>query len=157
MSNGVTDWVIPNESEMMAFGGRLAQELPHGAVIFLQGELGAGKTTLVRGVLRGLGYEGHVKSPTFTLVESYALSKQKGVVLHHFDFYRLKDAAELEHLGLEDYFTRDAINLIEWPENAGDWLPAPTLCCKITILEKNSGRCVTLSSESQDIIERLLK
>ena len=97
-------------------------ELP--ITIYLRGELGAGKTTLVRGVLRALGFEGRVKSPTYGLVEVYAISRLN---LYHFDFYRLKDPDEWHEAGFRDSVTEQAICLIEWPEKAlGARVPLPT-------------------------------
>lgn len=113
---------------MLAFGAQLAQATEDTAVIFLSGELGAGKTTLVRGFMRGLGFTDKVKSPTFTLVESYSIAHQQ---VFHFDLYRLQDAKELEFMGIQDYFAAHHICLIEWPERGKDWLPVPDLSCYI--------------------------
>jgi tRNA threonylcarbamoyladenosine biosynthesis protein TsaE len=98
-------------------------------IIYLQGELGVGKTTLVRGFLRGLDFNGKVKSPTFTLVETYELLDLK---IFHFDLYRLKDPRELEYIAARDYFaTPNSIALIEWPEYGGKLLPNPNIVCSI--------------------------
>jgi tRNA threonylcarbamoyladenosine biosynthesis protein TsaE len=124
--------ITHNEDEMMALGGELAAhciQQPH-CVVFLQGELGAGKTTLVRGFLRSLGYEGTVKSPTFTLVEHYRLSERD---IYHFDFYRLTNPEELEYIGIRDYLSGESICLIEWPERATGMLPTPDIICQIDI------------------------
>jgi tRNA threonylcarbamoyladenosine biosynthesis protein TsaE len=111
-----------------ACGARLARALPSCLPQMLQiqlhGELGAGKTTLARGFLQALGYAGVVRSPTYTLVESYAVG---AVTVVHTDLYRLQDADELEALGLRDLAVGDHIWLIEWPERAGGWLPAPDI------------------------------
>ena len=93
-------------------------------VLHLSGELGAGKTTLVRGILRALGYAGPVKSPTFTLVEVYEVSR---LYLYHFDFYRFDSPSELAEAGFREYFHPDAVCLIEWPEKAGPQLPVADL------------------------------
>src|SRR5258708_6431581 len=98
---------------MLAFGAELAQGCSPPCVIFLHGQLGAGKTTLVRGFLRGLGYEDKVKSPSYNLVEIYNLGAQS---IFHFDFYRIRDPHELDFMGIQDYWQPSAIFLIEWPE-----------------------------------------
>ncbi|MBY6203583.1 tRNA (adenosine(37)-N6)-threonylcarbamoyltransferase complex ATPase subunit type 1 TsaE [Halomonas denitrificans] len=98
---------------MLALGETLATRLAPGVQVWLSGDLGAGKTTLVRGVLRGLGYQGRVKSPTYGLVESYDLTD---VTVHHLDLYRLTDPEELDFLGLDDLIGADSLLLVEWPE-----------------------------------------
>lgn len=120
-----------DESEMNAFGRQLASVLAGGAIVYLNGQLGAGKTTMTRAILRGLGFEGKVKSPTYALVEGYELSS--GLDVYHFDFYRIADVDELIHLGVEDCFRASALCLIEWPEKAADFLPKPDLICDIVI------------------------
>lgn len=104
---------IPDDQSMRAFGADLGRILPAAAVIYLRGELGAGKTTLVRGLLRGLGYSGAVKSPTYTLLEEYELGQRH---IYHLDLYRLADPEELEFLGLRDWLEGDVILIFEWPE-----------------------------------------
>lgn len=125
------DAIIDNETQMEAFGFKLATSCAPGQSILLNGQLGAGKTTLVRGFLHGLGHKGHVKSPTYTLVETYNLN---GMTINHFDLYRLNDPEELEFIGWRDYFHDKAINLIEWPEKASDLLPKPDWIITINIL-----------------------
>lgn len=105
---------------MEALGARLAPGLHAGLLLYLHGELGAGKTTLVRGILRGLGHTGAVKSPTYTLVEPYALDK---FPLYHFDLYRLNDPRELEFIGVRDYLEGQGVCLIEWAERGAPVLP----------------------------------
>jgi tRNA threonylcarbamoyladenosine biosynthesis protein TsaE len=106
-------------------------------VVTLSGDLGAGKTTLVRGVLRGFDIEGPVRSPTYTLVEPYKVSS---LYLYHFDFYRLKDPDEWEAAGFREYFRADAICLIEWPERASPFLPPADLELRLS-LEDAGRRC----------------
>ena len=122
-------YIIPDEATMLSFAANIATTLQAGSVVFLQGDLGAGKTTLVRGILNHFGHTGAVKSPTYTLVEPYSLAGQQ---LYHFDLYRLGDPEELEYMGGRDYFDSEAICLLEWPEKAQGFLPAPDLCLFIS-------------------------
>ncbi|MBS3747850.1 MAG: tRNA (adenosine(37)-N6)-threonylcarbamoyltransferase complex ATPase subunit type 1 TsaE [Wenzhouxiangellaceae bacterium] len=125
---------------MMALGARLARDLAGGQVVTLSGDLGAGKTTLVRGMLRGLGFQGRVKSPSYGLVESY---KVAGLEIHHLDLYRLGEPEELDFIGLEDLLGQQSVLLVEWPERARDRLPATT--ARIRIEHQGSGRKVILN------------
>lgn len=104
---------IRDDQAMRRFGADLASAVPQNCVIYLVGELGAGKTTLARGFLRGLGYSKSVKSPTYTLVEQYVTAQR---TVYHLDLYRLADPEELEFLGLRDWLQNDAVLLIEWPQ-----------------------------------------
>lgn len=118
------DIKLPDPAATEALGRALAAGAAAGRVIHLRGDLGAGKTTLVRGLLHALGHAGRVKSPTYTLVEPYELSS---LHFYHFDFYRLKDQSEWEQAGFREYFSAQAICAVEWPERAGDLLPPPDL------------------------------
>jgi tRNA threonylcarbamoyladenosine biosynthesis protein TsaE len=112
---------IDSAEEMQRLGKRLANELSAGDVLMLHGDLGAGKTTLTQGIATGLGVEGPVQSPTFTLVREH---RGRDLALYHLDLYRLTDPDELEGLGYEVYLDpADGVSVIEWPERAGDWLP----------------------------------
>ena len=133
-------YTIENEFEMLNFGTLISQRLNKGDVIYLYGDLGAGKTTLTKGILQGLGFIGSVKSPTYTLVETYPIN---GITLQHFDLYRLSDPEELEWIGIRDYFTKDTISLIEWPQKGGDFLPRPSK--EIYIQYTDTRRSVTIS------------
>jgi tRNA threonylcarbamoyladenosine biosynthesis protein TsaE len=113
---------LPDEAATLACAQWFYRQLPAGGCVFLHGDLGAGKTTFVRGCLRAAGYQGPVKSPTFTLVEAYTL---RGRSVFHFDLYRLNDPEELEWMGMRDYLRSDALCFIEWPERGAGWLPAP--------------------------------
>jgi len=112
---------LNDSEETEALGSALWQALPEKCLVFLYGELGAGKTTLVRGLLRAAGYRGPVKSPTYSLVEEYDLDNR---AVFHFDLYRLKDPEELEWMGIDDYLNQPAFCCIEWPQMGGDFLPS---------------------------------
>ena len=135
---------LPDEAATLAFGAALAQALKPGLVIFLWGDLGAGKTTLTRGVLRGLGYSGKVKSPTYTLVELYTVSS---LYLYHFDFYRFADPQEWEDAGFREHFNAETVCLVEWPEKAGDFLPVPDL--RIQLEAEQDGRSLHIHAETE--------
>lgn len=126
---------LVDEPAMVAFGEHLAACCKDGAVIFLHGDLGMGKTTLSRGVLRGCGHQGSVKSPTYTLVEPY---ETPAGPVYHFDLYRLGDPEELEFLGIRDYFDERSLSLIEWPERGEGILPVADL--EIVIRAEGTGR-----------------
>ena len=129
--------VTGSESELEAVGSALAKSLSFGDIIFLEGELGAGKTTVSRGILRGFGYRGIAASPTYTLLELYELTAHRVV---HLDLYRITAAIDLEGIGFRDYLDGQTICLIEWPENGASFLPAPTL--RIILEYAGVGRTV---------------
>lgn len=147
---------LKDEPATLKFAAELAAALPDaGLTIHLHGNLGAGKTTLVRGLLQALGHQGNVKSPTYTLVEHYQLVHKP---VFHFDLYRLADPEELLYLGIEDYLTPTALLLIEWPEQGGAMLPKPDLT--VNLAYQAEGRDLQLTANSpvgQKICDKLHK
>jgi len=126
-------------------GAALARALNGGMVIALHGELGTGKTTFTRGVLREMGWTGPVKSPTYALVEYYAFSS---LYLYHFDFYRFADPGEWETAGLADYFRSDSACLVEWPERVAGLLPTPDVDVTLSYSARGDGRDLALISST---------
>lgn len=146
---------INSEEDMLAFASRLAPLIPAGSVVFLHGDLGAGKTTFTRGFLRGLGYGDKVKSPTYTLVEPYELGDKS---VYHFDLYRLNAAEELHHMGVQDYFSPLSICLLEWPEKGFPLLPKADLDCYISFTpEGRHLKLVASSSVGEHVLQHLLE
>ena len=121
---------VADEAATLQAGRDFAKQLSAGMTVYLHGDLGAGKTTFVRGVLQGLGYQGKVKSPTYTLVESYELVHFQ---VHHFDCYRFVDEYEWDAAGFSEYFNEMSVCMVEWPEKAGTLLPKPSFDVELTL------------------------
>lgn len=119
---------LPDEDALIALGAELAGRIEAGVVIELRGDLGAGKTTLSRGLIQGMGHRGAVKSPTYTLVEPY---EHLTPPVYHFDLYRIVDPDELHYIGVDVYFNDESVCLIEWPEKAAGALPQADLCIRL--------------------------
>ena len=148
---------LKNEEAQLKLAASIARHTKAGCVIFLEGDLGAGKTTFVRGFLQSLGFTGNVKSPTYTLVEPYLINGQQ---IYHFDLYRLGEPDELEYAGGRDYFDEQSICLIEWPEKAAGYLPVADVLCQLSYKTEqgHEGRLCELSSSTQkgrEIIDSL--
>lgn len=137
---------LPDTESQLAFGERLGRLVPRRLVVYLEGELGTGKTTLVRGILRGLGYGGPVRSPTYTLIEPYELPAAR---VYHLDLYRLSDPEELEYLGLRDLSGEDAVLMVEWPERGAGTLPPADLTIRIRY--QANGRHLTLDAMTAEV------
>ncbi len=145
--------LIRSEQEMRDFGARLIGACEHGGVITLSGELGTGKTTLVRGALQARGVSSGVRSPTYTLVEYYPFAD---FAVAHFDLYRLGDAEELEYLGYRDYLNPQTLCLIEWPQRATGYLNAVDVAIELDY--DPEGRSLTLAAASdwgRELVSRL--
>ena len=150
---------LPDEAATLNFANVLAKVIQPNLTIYLHGDLGAGKTTLVRGLLHALGHEGKVKSPTYTLVEPYQIKSNGGfrldqsvLNLYHFDLYRFNDDEEWESAGFRDYFNAESVCIIEWPEKAQNVLPTPdlniTLSIKEFLMSSEPGRTISISAHS---------
>jgi tRNA threonylcarbamoyladenosine biosynthesis protein TsaE len=132
---------LPDEAATLQLGAKLASCLRPGTRVYLRGELGSGKTTLIRGLLRGLGIRRAVKSPSYSLLELYVVSRLN---LYHFDFYRFIDPSEFADAGFADYFGGKGICLVEWPERAGAALPPPDLEFQFAYKDKGAARAVSV-------------
>ena len=135
---------LPDEQATLELGGKLAAAMVPGLYIALSGDLGSGKTTLARGILRGLGYQGRVKSPTYTLVELYKVSR---LDLYHFDFYRFEDPGEFLEAGFQECFDGHNVCLVEWPERVQGLLPQADLDIGISI--EDDGRRISISADTE--------
>ena len=147
------EFFLAGEKETIALGAELSRCLKGRGIIYLRGDLGAGKTTLCRGILRAMSYEGAVKSPTFTLVEPYNFPEGQ---VYHFDLYRLNDPDELEYIGIDDYFSDQSLCLIEWPEKALGTLPLGDIDLELFMAGRQ--RTVVLNAMSdygKSVLERL--
>ncbi len=146
---------LDDEAATAAFGARLAHAVKPGLSVYLRGDLGSGKTTLVRGLLRGLGYQGRVKSPTYPLVELYTVSRLN---LYHFDFYRFHEPKEWRDAGLDEYFNEASVCLVEWPEKAAG--PLPVADIDITFEFSGDGRDLSVRAGSESgkaCLDRLMQ
>ena len=154
MSRTVLQRFLADEQATLDLGAELAQACPDTLIQFhLEGELGAGKTTLTRGFLRALGHQGKVKSPTYTLVELYQLNQRP---LYHFDLYRVSDPGELEFLGLDDYLSDNAICLIEWPQRGSEYLPEADIVVRLRYQQQaREAEILPLSALGEEICGKL--
>ncbi|MBF4990866.1 tRNA (adenosine(37)-N6)-threonylcarbamoyltransferase complex ATPase subunit type 1 TsaE [Methylophilus sp. QUAN] len=150
MTETYSTQILKDEAATVHAAGVLATQLKPGQVIYLHGDLGAGKTTLVRGILHALGHIGKVKSPTYTIVEPYNLAIAS---CYHFDLYRFQDPEEWEAAGFRDYFNADSICLVEWPERAEQVLPQADIEILFDILPH--GRVLHISSQQPLALEGL--
>ena len=148
--------ILTDTDATVALGNNLAkgiQQLEHGLIAYLNGDLGAGKTTLTRGFVQGMGHQGNVKSPTYTLVEPYDLEAWQ---VYHFDLYRLADPEELEYMGIRDYFNNNSCSFIEWPEKGQGMLAAPDLIIDLAYCDEQ--REVSLQAKTalgEQVLSRL--
>ena len=135
---------LADETATLLLGAEIARALHPGLIIFLHGELGTGKTTFARGILRGLGYQGKVKSPTYNLIELYKISR---LYLYHFDLYRFEDPTEWEDTGFREYFNPASICVVEWPQKAEGLLPPADLTFLFRL--SDTGRVVEIKADTQ--------
>jgi tRNA threonylcarbamoyladenosine biosynthesis protein TsaE len=136
---------LPDEEAAQAFARRFSGAVRPPMVIYLEGDLGAGKTTFARAYIHGLGYKGYVKSPSYGLLETYRVDSQQVL---HLDLYRIEDPEELEYLALRDLYDGQTVLLVEWPDRGGGLLPAPDLVLKFD--ENHESRFVRISAKSKE-------
>lgn len=153
---GITtvEYIAQSEQDTMALAMQVASAFPRQGIVYLSGDLGAGKTSWARGFLQGLGYRGQVKSPTYTLVEQYTVADR---IIYHFDLYRLADPRELMELGMRDYLDENTVCIIEWPERGGTILPMADLECHFDFIEQGRRLCLQANtSGGQAILQKVL-
>ena len=138
-----TEYRLPDEQATLEFGAELTRHIANG-VVYLKGPLGVGKTTVVRGFLRSLGYDGLVKSPTYTLIEPYTID---GREIAHIDLYRVKSPEELPYMGIEDVIKESDLMFVEWPERGGEFLPTYDIELAMSIAAQ--GRTVRIASPGE--------
>ncbi|MCF6204604.1 MAG: tRNA (adenosine(37)-N6)-threonylcarbamoyltransferase complex ATPase subunit type 1 TsaE [Methylococcaceae bacterium] len=143
--------ILANEKETELLGAELWRILPKKCLVFLHGGLGAGKTTLTRGVLRAAGHKSAVKSPTYTIVEEYKLANR---CLYHFDLYRINDPEELEWIGIRDYLEQQCLSFIEWPELGNGFLPKPDI--ELTLVVEGKERIIDIHLVSEKLSNNLV-
>ncbi len=144
VTNKKQQYFAKDEAAMEHFGAELLVAMQHQGVVYLVGDLGMGKTTLSRGLIRAAGHQGNVKSPTYTLVEPY---EQAGGTIYHFDLYRLIDPEELEYMGIRDYFSDTSLCLVEWPDKGEGLLPEADLMVMLAVQEE--GRSIIWEARTQ--------
>lgn len=145
---------LATEAEQVAIAQKIARQLTTSFVMLLKGDLGAGKTTFARGFIQASGFDGVVKSPTYTLVEPYPISHNR--MCYHFDLYRLADPEELEFTGARDYFNDTDVCLVEWPEKASGFLPPADWVCEFSYHENGRNLLVkALTDKGKDFMLQL--
>ena len=144
--------LLADEAATVKMGNVIAESVALGSTIFMHGDLGAGKTTMSRGIIQGLGHEGRVKSPTYTLVEPYEMPHAS---VYHFDLYRLADPEELEYMGFRDYFNDKAVCIIEWPEKGEYFLQKADIELYLTYADEQ--REISFKANSSSGLEAITK
>jgi tRNA threonylcarbamoyladenosine biosynthesis protein TsaE len=145
------EFILHSAEETEEFGAILFKTLPEKSLVFLLGDLGAGKTTLVRGFMRKAGHKGTVKSPTYNIVEEYKINQR---LFFHFDLYRLVDPEELEWIGIDDYLQETSICFIEWPSNGEGYLAEPNIIISLEVIAE--GRKITIEKMEESLKSKIL-